>query len=367
MEAKARELLSQLKTGMETKLGTVDELKATIDALTKRVEGYETAMSRPNTHGQDPQDISEEKAAFYSWMRKGDKKISSEEKAMLISDDTTGGVLAPDDYQKEILKSIVLQSPFRQYARVMNTSARAINVPKRTGMFSAVWIGEADTRSETTGLTYGMEEIPVHEVYALVDISLVNLEDSAFNLEQELSMEFSEQFAVAEGIGFLTGSGIAKPEGVLTNADIAHVASGAATSISSADCLVEMFYDLKEPYARNAVWMMNRATVGKISKLKTAEGDYLWQPGLSQGAPDLLLGRPIVAMPDMPDVGAGKDAIIFGDFTKGYIVADRVGLSVQRDPYTQSASGLVRFLARRRVGGQVVMPEAMKKLRIESS
>ncbi len=127
-------------------------------------------------------------------------------------------------------------------------------MPKRTGSFSAAWVSEVGTRSETTGLAYGLEEVPAHELYALVDISQQDLEDSAFNLEQELSQEFAEQFGVAEGAAFVSGNSVGKPEGLLTNASVAETVSGDA-SLITADGLISMFYDLKDAYARNATWV----------------------------------------------------------------------------------------------------------------
>ena len=260
---------------------------------------------------------------------------------------------------QEIIKGITDFSPVRSIARVRTTTQRSIMHPKRTGSFSASWVAERGTRSETTGLAYGLEEIPTHEAYALVDISEQDLEDSAFNLESELNMEFAEQFGVAEGTAFVSGDAIGKPEGFLTNSDVGTTNTGHATQIT-ADGLVDTFYAINSVYSKAAVWTMARATIGEVRQLKDGAGAYLWQPGLANSVPNTILGAPYVEMTDMPAIGAGLNAIAFGDFRRGYLIVDRVRMSMLRDPFTQATSGSIRFIARKRVGGQVVLAEAIR-------
>lgn len=275
--------------------------------------------------------------------------------------------LATDDFVQEILKQVTLYTPIRSIVKIRTTSQRTVKYPKRTGQFSAQWVAEQGSRTETAGLAYGMWEIPTHEVYALVDISQQDLEDSAFNLESELQSEFAEQFAVAEGTACVTGNGVGKPYGFMSDADVGHVPGGHATLLNSGDALVDAFYELKTAYANNATWTMNRKTLGVIRKLKDGQGRYIWEPSVQVGQPPTILNRPYVEAPDMVDIAAGADPIAIGDFKKAYLLADRVELAIQRDPYTQVTSGNVRFIARKRLGGQIVMAEAIKKLRIEAS
>ncbi|MCG8359946.1 MAG: phage major capsid protein, partial [Kiloniellales bacterium] len=243
----------------------------------------------------------------------------------------------------------------------------ALQLPRRTGTFGAVWTAEQGTRSETEGLTYGLEDIPTHEMYALVDVSQQMLEDSEFDLESELRMEFAEQFAVTEGAAFVDGNGVGRPEGILDHADVASTVSGSAATIADAsgqaDGLIALWHAIKTRYAIRGVWLLNRNTLAAARKLKDVDGNYIWQPGLADGQPNAILGSPYVEVPDMPNEGANTTPIAFGDWRRGYTIVDRVALSVLRDPFTQATAGNVRFIARRRVGGQLVLPEAVAKLK----
>lgn len=298
--------------------------------------------------------------------RKALADAQEEYKALSIANDTTGGYLAPNEYVREIIKGVTEISPARMLARVRQTSSKAISIPKRTGQFAAQWVAEQGNRSETDGLRYGMWEIPTHELYALIDISNQNLEDSAFDMESEISFEATEQFAVAEGTAFVSGNGVGKPEGFLTADGVTGNNSGTATTIADADGqangLLTLKYGLKTAYARNAVWAMNRTTLGSVRKLKDTDKGYIWQPGIGAGAPNTIDGDPYVEVPDMPNEGAGNTPIAYGDFGRAYTLVDRIAMEMLRDPYTQATSGNVRFIFRRRLGGQVVLAEAIRKL-----
>ena len=288
--------------------------------------------------------------------------VANEYKAMSVGNDTTGGYLAPAEYVREILKTVTEISPARQLASVRTTGNKSILLPKRTGQFAAVWTAENATRAETTGLTYGMLEIFTHELYALIDISEQNLEDSAFNLSAEIAAEATEQFAVAEGAAFVSGSGVGKPEGFMTNSSVGSVNSGSAAAIT-ADGFLTLKHSLKTAYTRNARWALNRTTLGSARKLKDSYGAYIWQSGLALGKPNTIDGDPYVEVPDMPSEGANAYPVAYGDFARGYVLADRVVMQMLRDPYTQATSGNIRFLFRRRLGGMVVQPEAISRMK----
>lgn len=289
--------------------------------------------------------------------------VANEYKAMSVSNDTTGGYLAPAEYVREIIKTVTEISPARQLARIRTTGNKSILLPKRTGQFAALWTAENATRTETTGLTYGMLEIFTHELYAMIDISEQNLEDSAFNLAAEIAAEASEQFAVAEGAAFVSGTGVGKPEGFMTNSGVTSVNSGSASAIT-ADGLLSLKHSLKTAYTRNASWALNRTTLGTVRKLKDGTTtQYVWQPGLALGKPNTIDGDPYVEVPDMPSEGSNTYPVAYGDFAKAYSLVDRVAMSMLRDPYTQATSGNIRFMFRRRLGGMVVQPEAIAKLK----
>lgn len=288
--------------------------------------------------------------------------VRAEYKAMSVGNDTTGGYLAPVEYVREIIKGVTEISPVRSLVRVRQTAAKSIQLPKRTGQFAAVWVAEQGTKAETDGLRYGMLEIPTHEMYALIDISNQNLEDSAFNMASEIEMEATEQFSLAEGTAVVTGNGVGKPEGFMTNSGVGSTNSGAAAAIT-ADGILTMKHTLKTAYARNATWAMNRTTIGSVRKLKGSDNNYLWVPGIADGRPNTIDGDPYVEVPDMDSEAANKYPIAYGDFRRGYTLVDRIVMELLRDPYTQATSGNVRFIFRRRLGGMVTLPEAMKKLK----
>jgi HK97 family phage major capsid protein len=288
--------------------------------------------------------------------------VAAEYKSLSVSNDSTGGYLAPVEYVREIIKTMTEISPARQLARVRTTGSKSIMVQNRTGQFSALWTADQGNRAETDGLRYGMIEIPTHELYALIDLSEQNLEDSAFNLGDEVSFEATEQFAVAEGAAFVSGTGVGKPQGFLVNSGVGVTNTGSAAAITS-DSLFTLKHAIKTAYTRNANWVMNRTTLGSVRKLKDNQGEYLWQSGLALGKPNTLDGDPYVEVPDMPNEAANSKPIAYGDFARAYTMVDRIAMAMLRDPYTQATSGNIRFIFRRRLGGAVILPEAIQILK----
>jgi HK97 family phage major capsid protein len=327
----------------------------------EKLDNFETMLKRPGT-GPETKQIDFSMKSFEKWLRKGKENMAPDEvKALSVSNDTSGGFLAPEEYVRELLKTVTEISPIRSVARIRSTTQKSIKMPTRSGTFAAQWVAEQGTRAETTGYTTGQEELPTHEMYALVDISEQLLEDAVFDVEAEMSGEFAEQFAKAEGTAFVSGNAVGKPEGILTNASIGTTNSGNA-SLLTADGLITLVHAIKSDYARNATFLFNRTTLAAIRKLKDTAGQYVFQPGMQiiAGVPNTILGYPYVETPDMPDVAANAKAVAFGDFRRGYMIVDRVSLAVLRDPFTQATSGNVRYVARRRVGGQVIMAEAIR-------
>jgi len=318
----------------------------------------ETIVSRPDFGKGSPVE-SMQKKVFDKWLRVGKDALSPEEvKVLTVSNDNTAGYLAPPEYVRELIKGIVEYSPIRSIARIRQTTHRSIQMPKRTGTFSASWVAEQGTRSETTGYAVGLEEIPAHELYALVDISEQEVEDSVFNLEAEMNSEFVEQFAKAEGTAFVSGNSVGRPQGILENSSVGNTAG--PNDAIDANSLITVAHTVKAEYSRNGTYVMNRSTLASVRKLQDGSGAYVFQPGLYQmGVGSSILGHPIVEATDMPDIADGAKPVIFGDFRRGYLIVDRTSLSIMRDPFTQATSGNVRYIARRRVGGQVILPEAL--------
>lgn len=356
---------------IEAKLDSYEEMNqklttaaANAEQIKEQVSKIETMVTRPDS-GFESKQVDEYLNAFDRYCRKGLEGLQPDEKkALTVSNDSTGGYLAPPEYVRELLKTVTEISPIRSIARVRSTGARSIQVPKRDGQFAAQWVSESGTRSETTGWTVGLEEIPAHEMYALVDISEQDLEDTVFDLEAEMQSEFAEQFAKAEGTAFVSGDSVGKPHGFMDHSGVSHVVSGDANEIT-ADGLISLVHNVKSDYSKNGTFVFNRTSLAKIRKLKDTAGQYVFQAGMSLqgGVTNTILGMPYVEATDMPSEGTNTFPVAYGDFRRGYMIVDRVNLAVLRDPFTQATTGNVRYIARKRVGGQVIQKEAISKLK----
>ena len=367
-------ILDEKLAKIEAKMDSLEDVNQAItkqqaaqENLKEQMEQIHTVVTRPNS-GFDSKQVDATMSAFDQYCRKGIEGLEPDEKkALTVSNDSTGGFLAPPEYVRELIKTITEISPIRSIARIRQTAQRSIQVPKRTGQFAAAWVAESGTRSETTGYTVGLEEIPAHEYYALIDISEQDLEDTVFDLEAEMQAEFAERFALLEGTAFVSGDAVGKPEGFMTNSSVSEVVSGNSSALL-ADGLITLVHSIKADYARSGTFVFNRSTLAAIRKLKDTAGQYVFQAGmtLTGGVTNTILGYPYIEASDVPDIAANAYPVLFGDFRKAYMIVDRVSLSVLRDPFTQASSGNVRYLARRRVGGQVVQAEAIIKQKVAS-
>jgi len=363
---------NELRSQLDASRGAVEE---SIQRMQDRLDEIETELRRPRQPEPKPNDVA--RKALFGYLRTGAWPKDAPEtvvKALQTQDDTAAGYLTmPPEVETEIIKTITETSPMRQVARVRPIGADSLILPKRTGTFSAAWVAEQGSRTETTGLTYGQERVPVHECYALVDVSQQMLEDSRYDLEAELRSEFSEQISVLENTAFVTGDGVGKPEGFTqTSSNSVETVNSGSSGDFDGDDLITLLTTLKERYWQNATWAFTRVTLRKIRQLKDSSGQYVWAPGLAgSGANNLargfeptILDRPYVLFADMADTGSANAlSVAIGDWQRAYVIVDRIGMMVQRDPYTQATSGNIRFIARKRTGGQVVLPEAIKILK----
>lgn len=361
--------LSKIEKDMDKFADMEISMKAQADAQKKSAESMaklETIISRPG-FANDSKMESKHVQIFDKWLRKGKENLTPDEvKVLTVGNDTTAGYLAPPEYVRELIKGIVEYSPIRSIARIRSTSQRSIQVPKRTGEFTAQWVAEQGTRSETTGYTVGLEEIAAHEMYALVYISEQELEDSVFNLEAEMNSEFTEQFAKAEGAAFVSGTSVGQPEGILTGLPVTRSQTTINNDSLVADDLINAAHNVKAEYARNGSFILSRSTLAAVRKMQDGEGQYVFQPGVyAMGVGSNILGHPIVECTDMPAIANASVPVVFGDFRRGYMIVDRTVLSIMRDPFTQASSGNVRYIARRRVGGQVILDEALTKITVQ--
>ncbi|MBB4064739.1 phage major capsid protein [Gellertiella hungarica] len=357
----------------------LDELSKTVDERLKAVEGksidpklderikaLETKANRPSAgDGKTDKEADEaERKSFGTYLRYGNAAPADELKTLTVSSDTQGGYLAPKEMATEFVRDLTLISPVRAIASVRTTSSPSIAYPKRTGITNAKWKGEGQAQ-EGSEPSFGQVEIPIREVNTFVDISNQLLADSAGEAEAEVRMALAEDFGAKEGAAFVKGDGVLQPEGFMTTSGIGSVANGHATNLS-ADALIGMMYALPAQYRSAGTWAMNGTTLGVIRKLKDGQSNYLWQPSYQAGQPETILGRPVVEMPDMPDVASDAFPIIFGDFS-GYRIVDRLSLSILVNPYLLATNGLTRIHATRRVGGGVIQPAKFKRLKMATS
>lgn len=352
---------------METETITpAPELAAMEAKFAERLDKLEAKMNRPTIATTAEANTGIEAKAFTSFIRKGVERMPADEvKALTVAVDASAGYLAPETFASEIIKLLVQYSPIRQYAKVMTIGASEIKYPRRLTGTTATWVAETADRTSSQP-SYEQITLTPHELATYTDISNALLEDSVFDMQAELASEFAENFGVTEGSAFINGTGIGQPKGLLATGAIANeLKTGVASDFPAsnpADKIIDLFHKLPGVHAQNAVWLMNRNTLSVIRKWKDTAGNYLVTTPIFMNAPSTLLGRPIVEAVDMPDIGAGTNPIIFGDFS-GYRIIDRISLNVLRDPFSLATKGQVRFHARRRVGADITHPDRFIRLK----
>jgi HK97 family phage major capsid protein len=360
--------LAGFQTALDDRLKPIETKAANDNKLTDRLDRIEAKLNRPGTVEikADNDNDGIERKAFASFVRSGREGMDPLElKSLVVANDAQAGYLAPAQLSTEMIRLLTLFSPVRAAANVGQTGAPSVILGKRTGITNAKWEGEIED-SEESEPAFGQLEIPIFGMKTYTDISVQLLEDSVQNVEAELNLALSEDFGKKEGVAFINGTGNKQPRGIMVHPDVAYTANGHAT-ILSADALIDLFHSLPPAYRNAGAWMLNSTSIATIRKLKNTVGDYLWRDALSDSNPATILGRPVIEAVDMADVAAGTFPIAFGDFNSGYRIYDRVSLAVLRDPYTMAKKSLVRFHARRRVGGDVVRPEAIRKLKMATS
>ncbi|MFS2326435.1 phage major capsid protein [Brucella sp. H1_1004] len=348
---------------------TAEEVKSLKDEIaTMKAKLNRRPVADNNNHPEAANENAVERKAFVSFLRRGVERITPDEaKALTVSTDANGGYLAPEEFGNELIKLLNEYSPVRQYARVLNISAAEIKYPRRVSGTAATWVDETGDRTES-GMTFEQVTLTPFELATFTDVSNQLLEDNAYGLESELIADYAESFGKTEGLAFVKGTGTGQPKGLLTATGIKEVKTGVAAAFPAnnpADMLIGMYHELATTHAANAVWIMNRKTLGVIRQWKDSTGRYLVLDPITAGGVSTLLGRPIVEMPDMDDIGAGKNPILFGDLS-GYRIVDRIGLSTLRDPYSLAGKGQVRFHARKRVGADVTHPDRFVKLKVSA-
>lgn len=277
-----------------------------------------------------------------------------------------GGYLVPDEFEHTLVEGLTNEAVIRKLAHVITTSSGSHAIPVVATRATASWVGESGSYAGGEP-SFGQKILSAHKVTCKVLVSEELLRDSAFNLENYFETEFTRAINEKEEAAFITGDGTNKPTGILVGNDGAEVGVTAAstTTITTDEC-IDLFYSLKAPYRKNAVWIMNDATVKLIRKLKDSNGQYLWQKALNEGDYDTFLGKKIITCDAIPTIAAGAKVILFGDFSYLWI-GDRTGIEFKRLDELHAENGQVEFLASKRVDSVLTLPEAIKVLQMKAS
>ena len=302
----------------------------------------------------------EYKKNFWNAMR-SKSPVPNVTNALQIGTDTEGGYLVPDEFENTLVEALEEENIFRQMAKIIQTSSGDRKIPVVATKGTASWMDEEGAYPESDD-SFGQVSIGAYKLGTMIKVSEELLNDSVFDLQSYITREFARRIGSREEEAFFTGNGTGKPLGILaaTGGAETGITAASATAVT-ADELIDLYYSLRSPYRRNAVWTLNDSTVKAIRKLKDGNGQYLWQPGITAGAPDMILGRPVRTSTYMPEIAAGAKTIAFGDFSY-YWIADRQGRSFKRLNELFAATGQVGFLASQRVDGKLVLPEAVKVL-----
>jgi HK97 family phage major capsid protein len=362
--------LGELKESVDVRLKAIETKSVDATKVTERLDKLEAKFNRPSANdNNDPanDDKKIETKAFGKFLRGGRESLGADEiKSLVVGDDPRGGYLSPPQFVAQMIRQLVQFSPVRAAARVGATGNSSVVLPVRTGVTNALWEDETETETESDP-AFAQVEIAVRDLKTYTDVSVKLLEDSAIDLEAELSDALAKDFGKKEGTAFVNGTGVKQPRGLMVHPAVSYYAGGDASNLT-ANGIIGLFHALPPAYRQVGAWMMNSTTVGAVRKLVTSgSGAPLWVDSLAAGNPPTILGRPVIEAIDMPSVAANAFPIVFGDFNSAYRIYDRIGMTLLRDPFTQATNGLVRFHARRRVGGDVVLPEAILKLKIATS
>ncbi len=359
----------------EEKMARLDRA---LDDARRVVDQVALKAQRPQLGGNTFRSASDRdhKAAFDSYMRKGDTAAINrlEAKALSGSSNPDGGYTVPVEIETSINHALRAISPIRAIAGNRQVSSTVYRKPFATTGFPSGWVGQTDARPQTATPQLAEMAFPTMELYAMPAATVPLLDDSAVNIDQWIADEVRITFAQQEGAAFITGAGVTTPKGFLTYPTVDNASwsfgnlgtvktgvAGAFPATNPFDKLIDLVHSLKAPYRANGTFVMNRATQSLVRKMKDTTGDYLWQPSTSPGVAPTLMGYPVAEAEDMPDAATDSLSVAFGDFNRGYLVVDRIGIRMLRDPY--SAKPYVLFYTTKRVGGGVQDFDAIKLLK----
>ena len=342
------------------------ERQAAIDAeLDKPVSEPITNKPNNNPDGEEKKGRATDryKKTFWNAMRR--KNFYDVENALQVGTDSEGGYLVPDEFEHTLVEALEEENFFRGIATVIQTSSGDRKIPVVATKGTASWIDEEGAYPESDD-SFGQVSIGAYKVATMLKVSDELLNDSVFDLEAYISKEFGRRIGTKEEEAFFTGDGKGKPTGIFNAAGGASDGVTTAAASITFDDVMDLFYALKSPYRRKAVWVLNDTTVKALRKLKDNNGNYIWQPSVQAGQPDMILNRPYYTSAYVPEVAAGAKVMAFGDFSY-YWIADRQGRSFKRLNELFAANGQVGFLASQRVDGKLILSEAVKTMAIKGS
>lgn len=293
------------------------------------------------------------------------KKHLVPQNALQVGTDSEGGYLVPDEFEKTLVEGLESENIFRRIAKVIQTQSGERKIPVVASKGEAAWMDEEGAYVESD-TSFSQVLLGAHKLGTLVKVSEELLNDAAFNLPSYIAREFARRLGAKEEEAFLTGDGVGKPLGLLKDRTLLTGATTAGAKAITFDDLIELYYSLKEPYRKNAVFVMNDQTVKAVRQLKDGNGQYIWQPSLVAGTPDKILNCPVITSAYMPELAASATTVLFGDFSYFWI-ADRQGRSFKRLNELYATNGQVGFLGSQRVDGKLILPEAIKALKQKAS
>ena len=373
---------SEVKTAMAGFMSDLNEFQSDLQQKHQKQEERLNMLERKTLSTGRPalamaaETDAPHQKAFNAYLRSGDDDAlrgldAIEGKAMSTAVAGDGGYLVDPQTSETIQSVLKSTSSIRGVANVVNVEATSFDVLVDHSDVDSGWVSETGSVAEGATPTIDRISIPLYELSALPKASQRLLDDSAFDVETWLAGRIADKFARSEAAAFVNGDGTDKPTGFLTKTtvdndswawgNLGYVPTGASGDLGNGDAIIDLVYALGADYRANGTFVMNSKTAGVVRKLKDADGRFLWSDGLAAGEPARLLGYPVVIAEDMPDIAADSFAIAFGDFQKGYTIAERPDMRILRDPF--SAKPHVLFYATKRVGGDVSDYAAIKLLK----
>lgn len=381
------EKVTRIESDLASTLKAKQDAELKLKAMEDRLAEVETKAGRPGGQMRQGEGADEYKEAFVAFIRQPhnpalqQKMYELQQKATDVrtSTNASGGYALPEVISRDIAKQVQDISPIRAIARVVQVGTPDYKELVDLNGFATEWVGETTSRSQTDTPDIGECAPTFGEIAAKPEATRHSLEDLFFDVESWLAASGVEQFAIAEGQAFVAGNGTNKPTGFLNGVPVAtadasrafgvlqYIPSGVAAALGADpfDQFHDLTYTLKAGYRSSARWVMNSLTMAALAKLKDGENRYLLQRAVADGVPERINGYGITVAEDMPIIEANSFPVAFGDFQRGYLIADRVGIGIVRDEVTKP--GYIRYIMFKRVGGKVKDSNAIKLLKIAAS